>query len=344
MYRSIINRKILLMLCCLFLFASCSSIRELRNELRGTAAPPGGISESILPTKSFSASNKKIWSSSQEILDEWGYVYDINKSNNTIKTEPRYITDTKRFGIIGSNYQAKLYITIEKSSVTFRARFNKESNIVQGTQDVVYPEKENELRRKFFDAMTNKLGNDKQITNVKNKSSNKIDARSTSHESTTGKSKSILPTKSFSASNKKIWSSSQEILDEWGYVYDINKSNNTIKTEPRYITDTKRFGIIGSNYQAKLYITIEKSSVTFRARFNKQSNIVQSTQNVVYPEKESELRKKFFDALTKKLGDKKQVTDRRDKSFNNIDSSSKSLESISEKSKPTKEEKKPLLW
>jgi len=75
-----------------------------------------------------------------------------------IKTEPKYLNDTSKFRIIGSDYAAKLYITVKESKVTFRARFNKKSNLVQGTENAEYPEKENDLRKLFFDAMSEKIG------------------------------------------------------------------------------------------------------------------------------------------------------------------------------------------
>ena len=43
-------------------------------------------------------------------------------------------------------------------------------------------------------------------------------------------------------------------------------------------------------------------SLKYKARFNKDSNLVQDEQNLSYPEKENELRKNFYMALDKKLG------------------------------------------
>jgi hypothetical protein len=147
-----------LALACSFLVNGCASVAEVKSELMGTAKPAGGINESVPVTRSFSASRDKIWNSAQVILDEWGYVYEANTASNTIKTEPKYLNDTSSFRFIASDYAAKLYITVKGSDVTFRARFNKKSNIVLETNNAEFPEKENELRKAFFDALSKKLG------------------------------------------------------------------------------------------------------------------------------------------------------------------------------------------
>lgn len=133
------------------------SFSEVKNELQGTAKPEGGIDEAVPSTKSFSASHTKIWEASQEILDEWGYIYEANQSTNMIKTEPKYLNDTNEFRFIGSDYAAKLYITINGQNVKFLARFNKQSNLVKPTENAEFPEKENELRKLFFDTLSKKL-------------------------------------------------------------------------------------------------------------------------------------------------------------------------------------------
>lgn len=151
------RRCLILAITCYFLLHGCASVTEVKNELMGTAKPTGGINESVPVTKSFSASHDKIWNSSQAILDEWGYVYEANTASNTIKTEPKYLNDTSSFRFVASDYAAKLHITVKGSDVTFRARFNKQSNIVMDTNNAEFPEKENELRKAFFDALSKKL-------------------------------------------------------------------------------------------------------------------------------------------------------------------------------------------
>ena len=43
-------------------------------------------------------------------------------------------------------------------TIKFTARFNKESNLTMGGQNLEYPEKENELRKNLFMALDKKLG------------------------------------------------------------------------------------------------------------------------------------------------------------------------------------------
>lgn len=59
----------------------------------------------------------------------------------------------------------------------------------------------------------------------------------------------------------------------------------------------------GSNYYAQEIIDVEPNGrVTFKARFKKSfSDKGVTTENLKYPEKENELRAKFFEALDKEL-------------------------------------------
>lgn len=122
--------------------------------------PQGGIAESIPVSKTYSASHEKIWQASRAILDEWGYIYEANQSSNTIKTEPKQLNPPK--GVVGvvfsTTYLANLYITVEGSTVSFRARFGTQGYGVAGRKDLEYPEKENELRKNFFEALNAKVG------------------------------------------------------------------------------------------------------------------------------------------------------------------------------------------
>jgi hypothetical protein len=65
--------------------------------------------------------------------------------------------------------------------------------------------------------------------------------------------------------------------------------------------DPNKFTLFGASYSAKLTVKVEGSAVTYRARFDKKSNVSMGEQNMEYPEKENELRKAFFRALDKRL-------------------------------------------
>jgi hypothetical protein len=74
-----------------------------------------------------------------------------------IKTESKMLGDVNKLKLAGVDYAARLFLTVEGSSVSFRARFNKRSNFIQGGDNLEYPEKENELRSLFFEAIEAKL-------------------------------------------------------------------------------------------------------------------------------------------------------------------------------------------
>ena len=136
---------------------SCESVNYVKNELGGNAKPEGGIDEVVPIKKSYPVSNKKLRLAVIELLDEQGYIYDENTSASTIKTEPKSSTEDK-FGFFGATYYEKLIIQIHGSTIKFKARFNKDSNLVQDKQNLEYPDKENELRKNFYMALDKKLG------------------------------------------------------------------------------------------------------------------------------------------------------------------------------------------
>ncbi|WP_169309333.1 hypothetical protein [Desulforhopalus sp. IMCC35007] len=137
--------------------SGCSDINYVKNELTNTAKPTGGIEEHVPATKTFSADPSKVRNAVLSVLDQQGYIYEENPSTGTIKTEPQPLSGQNDSGFIGATYSAKLFIKIAKSSVTLNVRFNKESNLTMGGQNLQFPEKENALRKDFFDAVNNEL-------------------------------------------------------------------------------------------------------------------------------------------------------------------------------------------
>lgn len=143
---------------CCAMSLSLISCTYVSSELKGTAKPEGGITEIVPASKTYSASHDKVWQASRAVLDEWGYMYEANQSTYTIKTEPKQLSDTKKVMYIGARYSAKLYITVESSTVSLKARFGKTSNLTMGGENLEFPEKENELRKDFYEALDVKLG------------------------------------------------------------------------------------------------------------------------------------------------------------------------------------------
>jgi hypothetical protein len=136
----------------------CETASYVTSEVTGTAKPAGGIQQSVPATRSFKGSPAAVRSAVLEVLDEQGYVYEENPSTGTIKTEPKYLGDQSKVMFMGASYSAKVFIKLKGSAVTFKATFNKKSNLTEGGENIEYPEKENELRKKFFDALGTRLG------------------------------------------------------------------------------------------------------------------------------------------------------------------------------------------
>lgn len=141
-----------------FMLTGCETVQYVQSEVTGTAKPEGGIVESVPRTKQFKASPKAVRQAVLRVLDEQGYIYEENPSTRTIKTEPLLLTEPSKVMFLGASYSAKLFIKLDGSAVTFRAKFNKQSNLTMGEQNIDYPEKENELRKAFFQALASELG------------------------------------------------------------------------------------------------------------------------------------------------------------------------------------------
>lgn len=127
------------------------------SELKGTAKPEGGINEVIPETKTYKANHAVLWKAVQDVLDDQGYIFAADSSSGRIKTDPKVLGDQSKLAITGATYSAVVTVKVDGSSVSYRARFNKKSNIVQGTELLEFPEKENELRKNFFTVLDNKL-------------------------------------------------------------------------------------------------------------------------------------------------------------------------------------------
>lgn len=140
------------------LMAGCETANYVSSEVTGTAKPAGGIQETVPPEKAFKASPKAVRNAVLEVLDEQGYVYEENPSTGTIKTDPKLLTDQSNVMFLGASYSAKVFIKLKGSKVNFKAVFNKKSNLTVGEENIQYPEKENELRKQFFDALARRLG------------------------------------------------------------------------------------------------------------------------------------------------------------------------------------------
>lgn len=155
-----IAKQILTPLAVTFSLAGCESAQAqyVHSEFAGTTKPEGGIHEIVSASKAYKANAAALRRAALAVLDEQGYIYKENPSTGTIKTEPKPVSDPETFIVVGATYAAKVFIRLDGSTVTYRARFDKNSNLTQDEQNVEYPEKENELRKAFFVELDKKLG------------------------------------------------------------------------------------------------------------------------------------------------------------------------------------------
>lgn len=149
--------QIITILVGLQLFLGCQSVDYIKSEMSGTAKPPGGIQEQIPVSKVYPVSDTRLRQAIIEILDEDNYFYAENSSTNTIRTEPKSITDQGEFRFAGAAYYSKMFIKLASSTVTFKVLFDKKSNVTMAEQNLEFPEKENELRKNFFSKLDQKL-------------------------------------------------------------------------------------------------------------------------------------------------------------------------------------------
>ncbi len=120
------------------------------SELSGSAKPTGGLAESVPVKKKYKASKSKLWNGVQDVLDEQGYFFSADSSSGRIKTDPKILGNQNQVTMFGATYAAVVSIKVRDGNVSFRARFNKQSNVVMGGSLLEYPEKENALRKQFF--------------------------------------------------------------------------------------------------------------------------------------------------------------------------------------------------
>jgi|WetSurSiteA1Bulk_404760.scaffolds.fasta_scaffold59926_1 hypothetical protein len=139
-------------------FLSSCGFAYVKSELTGTAKPAGGISEAVPVRKNYdSVSFAQLWKACQDVLDDQGYTYSSDNTSGRIKTDPRILGDTSKFVMTAAYYSAVVSIKVEGSSVTYKARFNKRSNITMAEDNAEYPEKENAMRKDFFSALDSRI-------------------------------------------------------------------------------------------------------------------------------------------------------------------------------------------
>lgn len=137
------------------ILASCSSVSYVTGEMSGSVKPVGGIAEAIPVTRSYTQAPDAVRRAALAVLQEQGYVIDTASTAGEIRTEPKVLQNASSSMMV--EFSARVFVTLDASNVSYRARFNKKSSLVQPETNLEFVEKENELRRDFFAALDKKL-------------------------------------------------------------------------------------------------------------------------------------------------------------------------------------------
>lgn len=155
-------------LICILLIASIilSGCSGYLDELHGTAKPDSMITEIVPVSKSYSATQDVVLAAIKKLMKSEGVIYEIvageDKDTVRLKTEPIVVQKASVMDLMlaKSAYSALEIIDVSKDgTVSFMARFAKswEGLGDQNTKNLQFPEKENELRKIFFDALDKEL-------------------------------------------------------------------------------------------------------------------------------------------------------------------------------------------
>lgn len=136
--------------------SGCESVGYLASEMSGSAKPDGANAQAVPASKTYRATPAALRQTVLAVLTDQGYLYE-EVAGGIIKTEPKVLGDPSKFAFFGASYSAKLQIRLEGSTVTYRARFDKKSNVTMSEPNMEYPEKENELRGAFFGELDKRL-------------------------------------------------------------------------------------------------------------------------------------------------------------------------------------------
>lgn len=134
----------------------CSAVGYVKSELSGQAKPEGGIAEAVPATRTFNGSSAALRRAVRTVLEDQAFIVE-EPTGGSFRTEPKVLGDPTRFALFGATYSARVTVRVEGQAVTYRARFDKKSNVVTAEQNAEYPEKENELRREFFEALAKQV-------------------------------------------------------------------------------------------------------------------------------------------------------------------------------------------
>jgi hypothetical protein len=136
------------------LVGACGSVSYVSSELSGSAKPEGGIKDVIPMTRTYKQPPAEVRKAVLAVLLDQGHLLQGDAMGMELRTEPK-VMGTGGASLVA--YSVRNIVGIDGSAVTYRARFDKKSSVVQPETNLEFPEKENELRRDFFNALDKKL-------------------------------------------------------------------------------------------------------------------------------------------------------------------------------------------
>lgn len=146
-----------------FILSGCSGYM---SELKGTAKPDAVVMEKVPVSKSYHVPQDVALAAIKKVMKSQGVIYEIvageDKDTVRLKTEPIVVQEASAMDLMlaKSAYSAQEIIDVSMDgTVSFIARFAKswEGLGDQNTKNLQFPDKENELRKNFFDALDKEL-------------------------------------------------------------------------------------------------------------------------------------------------------------------------------------------
>jgi len=155
------KRNLMALLMVLAITLSLTGCGNAMRELRGTAKPESNVTEKVSESKAYNVSQDKVLAAAKKVLKAQDILFEVGngEDKNIVRITTEAITiqnpSLMRSMMGASTYTAKEIIDVTVDGiVSFAARFSKALGVTSTKREnLKFPEKENELRKQFFDAL-----------------------------------------------------------------------------------------------------------------------------------------------------------------------------------------------
>jgi len=159
------KRNLMALLMVLAITLSLTGCGNAMRELRGTAQPTAAKTEQVPESKAYKASQDKIVAAVKKILKSQDVIFSTGEGEDKgavrITTEDMVIQSPSlvRSMMGASTYTAREIIDVASNgTVSFAARFSKSLGTGgDKKENLKFPDKENEMRKQFFDALDKEI-------------------------------------------------------------------------------------------------------------------------------------------------------------------------------------------